>query len=118
MPKNIISTKKAKYFNKFNVYAYLNSAFNYVSGALFIVALTCVASFVILNINSGELVMSKGNKTFVNDSASVPTMQKTGGTTSIKDSANIPSMGQAPGSTTTSQGGQTGGGSSGGESKK
>lgn len=42
---------KAKAFNKFNIYAYLNSSLNYVSGALFLIALTCVVSFVILNIN-------------------------------------------------------------------
>ncbi len=40
----------AKAFNKFNLYAYLNSSFNYVSGVLFLVALSCVVSFVILNI--------------------------------------------------------------------
>lgn len=108
---------QAKAFNKFNIYAYLNSSLNYVSGALFLIALTCVVSFVILNIDQGEPDMSKGKKTFITDSASIPTMQKTGGT---KKSANIPSMGQAPGTTTTSQGGKTGGssGSSGGESKK
>lgn len=110
---------KAKAFNKFNNYAYLNSSLNYVSGALFLVALTCVVSFVILNISHGETDMSKGKKTFVIDSASIPTMQKTGSTTSIKKSANIPSMGQAPGTATTSQGGNSGGSSSsGGESKK
>ena len=110
---------KAKAFNKFNIYTYLNSAFNYISGTLFLVALTCVVSFVILNINQGEPDMSKGKKTFITDSANIPTMQKTGGTTSIKKSANIPSMGQAPGTTTTSQSGSSGGSSgSSGESKK
>ena len=42
---------KANAFNKFNIYAYLNSSLNYISGTLFLVALSCVVSFVILNIN-------------------------------------------------------------------
>lgn len=64
--------------------------------------------------------MSKGKKTFVKDSASIPTMQKTGGTTSSKKSADIPAMGQAPGTSSTPQGGNTGSssGSSGREPKK
>jgi hypothetical protein len=56
--------------------------------------------------------MSKGKKTFFTDSASVPSMQKTGGTVSIKKSANIPAMGQAPGTTNTSKSGGSGASSS------
>jgi hypothetical protein len=41
----------AKAFNKFNVYSCINSIFNYISGILFLVALTSVISFVILNLN-------------------------------------------------------------------
>ena len=96
---------KANAFNKFNIYAYINIIFNYISGTLFLVALTSVVSFVIINLNHGDDDMSKDKKTFVTDSASVPTIQKTSGASSIKKSANIPTMGQAPGSTTTSQSG-------------
>jgi hypothetical protein len=106
---------KAKAFNKFNIYAYFNTIFNYISGILFLVALTSVVSFVILNLNQGNDDMSKNKKTFVTDSASVPTMQKTGSTSSVKKSANIPAMGQAPGTTTTSQG--SGSGNSSGSDK-
>ena len=42
---------KAKAFNKFNIYACINTIFNYISGILFLVALTSVVSFVILNLN-------------------------------------------------------------------
>ena len=103
---------KAKAFNKFNIYSSINSILNYVSGILFLVALTCVVCFVILNLNNGESNMSKDKQTMVHDSASIPTMQKTTTTTSIKKSANIPSMEQAPGSTTTTQGGSTSNGDS------
>ena len=62
--------------------------------------------------------MSKDKKTFITDSANIPSMQKTGDTSSIKKSATIPTMGQAPGSTTTSQGTGSGDSGNGGKSDK
>ena len=95
---------KASAFNKFNVYSYLNSKLNYASGGLFLIALTCVVGFVTLNINNGESKMKKGNKTFVTDSATIPSMQRVDTSGIVKKSADIPSMGKAPGTDTTSQG--------------
>ncbi|MGJ8646359.1 MAG: hypothetical protein ACSHXJ_05655 [Marinomonas colpomeniae] len=37
-------------FNKFNIYEYINSRLNYLSGALFIIALAFIVGFVIFNL--------------------------------------------------------------------
>ena len=110
--------KKAKAFNKPNIYKTINSACNLASGILFLVALTTVVSFVILNINQGDSIMSKNTKIPTNDSSGIPSMQKVRGSGPPKSSSNIPSMGEAPGTTTTSKGGNSGNASSGGETKK
>lgn len=109
---------KAKAFNKTNLYARFNTKINYMAGAFFLIALTCVVSFVTLNFNQGTTDMTKDRKVSIKESATIPSMQKTGGSNGSKKSAIIPTMQQAPTSTTTSQGGDSGNSSNGGKSDK
>lgn len=87
-------------YNIQNHYKIWNERINFLSGLFFIAALICVISFIVLNLGSGELNMSKGKETFT-DSASIPIMQRPN--INVKKSANIPTMEKAPGSTTNSQ---------------
>lgn len=68
----------------------INDKINLASSITFILAVVSIAAFISLNINTKEPKMTKekGNKTFVTDSAKVPSMQK--------KSANIPKQQQKP----------------------
>ena len=96
-------------FHRKNIAQKINSFLNFATGILFIVAITSIVSFVILNIEIEAEKMAKKpssiqNARMVNDSANVPTMQQVPNQAATSsNSANIPTMQQAPETQTTSQ---------------
>ncbi len=112
----------AEAFSRKNTYLKINSILNQVTGLMFAAAISVIVAFVIFNINSGAIAMSKNGSektTTVNirESANVPTMQKVSSDTGLNiNSANIPTMQQAPGTTTTSQSDSSSGNGSGSDS--
>lgn len=106
-----------------NVFLRLNDILNYATGLMFAVAITAIVAFVMLNITSGDKIMSKksGDENTTlnvsNESANVPAMTKILSDADISiNSANVPTMQQAPQTTTTSQSGGGNGNDSGSSS--
>ena len=69
----------------------INDKVNLLSSIAFMLAVVSIAAFITLNINPKEtttMTKDKGNRVFVKDSATVPTMEK--------KSANIPTQQQKP----------------------
>ena len=106
-----------------NRYTRLNASLNYATGGIFLIAISLIIYFVLININPEETQMANkdsGNgttKEFFRDSANVPTMQRveTGGEV-IKRSANIPTMQPAPSGGSSSTGSSSGSQSTSGSS--
>jgi len=92
----LVSAQKAS-----NPYSKINSTINNFTGVFFLLAISSVTFFVIINLN-GEKAMTDKNKivknVFVTDSAMVPKMQIAPGLDGrSKASADIPTMQLAPG---------------------
>lgn len=93
------------------IFLSLNNFLNPATGLLVAVAIAFIVVFVSVNINHGDVEMSKDKNlgTNIDKSANIQTKEKVSNTPYdwTKDSANIPTMEQVPSSTTTSQGGSS-----------
>jgi len=108
--ENYYVHKIASAFDKKNWLSEFNNWVNYMVGLLFVVAITMVVIFVIINLKSQEHIMSKKETKVtmqtvqLNDSAIIPTMQRAPLVGKVfTNSAQIPTMQAAPGATSQSQ---------------
>jgi hypothetical protein len=101
----------AEAFNKQNISSFINSILNKITGITFVVAISAIVMFVVINIDPEINEMSKKSKVIpsatksITESANVPLMRKV----STKDignaSANVPTMQHVPVSQSTSKNG-------------
>ncbi len=102
--------KDSSAFNETNKLSIINDWLNKFMGLFFIIAITMIVIFVIINLNIKDTDMSNkkpqnkiSRSVIANDSAAIPQMQKVPNKPILTNSAKIPTMQAAPGHTTTQQ---------------
>ena len=100
--------KKPSAFNQRNWLSIVNNYLNYAVGVLFVVAISAVVLFVILNLQQEGSMMSdqQDNKSELQpmfESATIPSMQRVPTEQLTINSAQIPTMQAAPGATSSAQ---------------